>query len=1098
VFGYRPDVIAGTSVGSVNALVLAQANTDTDKVAQMVKLRSIWRSLNGPGDFYEVRQWLKDLTNKVSLDFGSGLSVRVEDVIVQAVFNNLASNAKRSTSLATLKPLENKMRDLALLDPKKLASGLPLRMACVSLESGRLRYATGDGRFLEDDNVTPVASALPANAIPGLSNAQFVFTQAITKVRAVVEAIEYEEDYGAHDTKWRNIARLKIELERARWHAEAALDQLAQENKKLRTPLAATVDPIDGALASAAIPGVFGPYELGAEHYVDGGVREIVPVRAAVQLGATEVIAIVASTQNLPRAGYKGSQNFAANLLSSLTDITLKEVVDDDLSDPRIGNVKVTSIIPSFDVHDTAVVDPGLIDISMAYGFMRAADVISPLSDQDRHAATLLSDAVARVRTETHLLSLLWTDPTKPGTHAKLEEFRLRKWLIRKLVEARIDSKLALPELPMLWFQSWETGASGQVVPSPWAGFTSISLTTPKVDDPYSYVPGDPAGTVINRAGWVIDEEGDLNGLYLVRAGAVFRGTASTVGAVATPTPVLTVSAGTTTNLPKVPVPRTVIAEAAPAGGTVTTAGEWLVDGKRRYLLNAAAKAALGLTSTSTTLVPVGGLSQIPDGGSPYMAGGLVVSDSQPALIHVWDPPPPLEGTSYQPTLFLWNRSDTFATPPTPPTPHKVHVKTLTILTPTDVAGRAVFTATVPATGFDVDPGNVVEVPVEFEALAPGPVTGMVEVECDDPVAPSLRIPLSTSVVPFGPHGELSVTPAAIDFGTGLVGATVGQYVTITNIGARTAFNSFSVVSDPPGQFAIPEYNLPGVIDPGDSGQMYVSYTPTKRGASQAALVIEMDSDTDSVGVKYQQRYEVPLAGVAKMPTIFIAAQALPLIVRPPRLPIGPSPLPRLEPELAVLDFGAAQPGQTASASFWLRNIGDAPLTITGITSHNNFGITGPTLPATLTPGGELEVAANFLASARAGEPSAGWFDIHSDDPLRPNATLPTTGRAAGPHLSEPTEQFDFGNVTPPPTPTATLTFKSDGTTPVTVEQLTLTGTAFTATPTPAIPTQLAPGAELTVAVTPVGNGPLSETLTIRHDGNPNHRSFVVLKATMP
>ena len=56
----------------------------------------------------------------------------------------------------------------------------------------------------------------------------------------------------------------------------------------------------------------------------------------------------------------------------------------------------------------------------------------------------------------------------------------------------------------------------------------------------------------------------------------------------------------------------------------------------------------------------------------------------------------------------------------------------------------------------------------------------------------------------------------------------------------------------------------------------------------------------------------------------------------------------------------------------------------------------------------------------------------------------------------------------------------------------------FTATPTPSVPGQLAPGAELKIAITPVGHGPLQETLQLEHDGNPSHKSFVILKALLP
>ena len=65
-----------------------------------------------------------------------------------------------------------------------------------------------------------------------------------------------------------------------------------------RTPApAASVGPVglvDAAIASASVPMVFPPHSMADDDYVDGGVIEIVPVRAAVQLGATRIFAVVA------------------------------------------------------------------------------------------------------------------------------------------------------------------------------------------------------------------------------------------------------------------------------------------------------------------------------------------------------------------------------------------------------------------------------------------------------------------------------------------------------------------------------------------------------------------------------------------------------------------------------------------------------------------------------------------------------------------------------------------------------------------------------------------------------------------------------------
>jgi NTE family protein len=45
----------------------------------------------------------------------------------------------------------------------------------------------------------------------------------------------------------------------------------------------------DAILASAAVPGVLPPVEIGGEHFIDGGVVNSIPIGRAVALGATEL-----------------------------------------------------------------------------------------------------------------------------------------------------------------------------------------------------------------------------------------------------------------------------------------------------------------------------------------------------------------------------------------------------------------------------------------------------------------------------------------------------------------------------------------------------------------------------------------------------------------------------------------------------------------------------------------------------------------------------------------------------------------------------------------------------------------------------------------
>jgi NTE family protein len=45
----------------------------------------------------------------------------------------------------------------------------------------------------------------------------------------------------------------------------------------------------EAVLASAAVPGVLPPVEIGGEHYIDGGVVNSIPISRAVELGATDI-----------------------------------------------------------------------------------------------------------------------------------------------------------------------------------------------------------------------------------------------------------------------------------------------------------------------------------------------------------------------------------------------------------------------------------------------------------------------------------------------------------------------------------------------------------------------------------------------------------------------------------------------------------------------------------------------------------------------------------------------------------------------------------------------------------------------------------------
>jgi len=58
-------------------------------------------------------------------------------------------------------------------------------------------------------------------------------------------------------------------------------------------------------LASCAVPGGFPPVRIGLNLYVDGGILSSLPIRTAIELGATRIIAINALAGSAPPAGVR-------------------------------------------------------------------------------------------------------------------------------------------------------------------------------------------------------------------------------------------------------------------------------------------------------------------------------------------------------------------------------------------------------------------------------------------------------------------------------------------------------------------------------------------------------------------------------------------------------------------------------------------------------------------------------------------------------------------------------------------------------------------------------------------------------------------------
>lgn len=213
-----------------------------------------------------------------------------------------------------------------------------------------------------------------------------------------------------------------------------------------------------GVLASCSIPAVFRPVPLGGETYVDGGVRENLPAQLAIEHLDAERTYVVSSmgVGVAARQSMRDADLFAIIMRS--TEILIDEAGRDELE--YADRTDATVIQPELDVHDAMTVDPGLIAINIDYGWMRAAEAVLGLGDDDvaRHRRIIALRMRCR-RLEERTLS-------HPQDTQVAETLARAKTEMRDAVDA-CDAR-ALPDGAHHWWSSFERHIDVIDMPPPW------------------------------------------------------------------------------------------------------------------------------------------------------------------------------------------------------------------------------------------------------------------------------------------------------------------------------------------------------------------------------------------------------------------------------------------------------------------------------------------------------------------------------------------------------------------------------------------------------------------------------------------------------
>jgi predicted acylesterase/phospholipase RssA len=436
VEGITPDVITATSAGAIAATVLSQARTLREFAERVEEIERDVLAWTASEYVFGKQPWLRALEGTAlgreidrEVTQGTRPPFPVTPASLLAAADGAPSGSPRTREERRGARRARWRRHRRFL---RLAGGAALRLRRV-----RRHLRSGGSSVL---NLEPLAHALRHGTDAGV---------------------------GAVDPEL--VGRPGLKLRLAVTALRAGVLRYVTEDGTIvesdaRTPApggsAGPVHIVDGAIASASVPMIFPPHSMADDDYVDGGVVDMVPVRAATALGATRIFAVVAVPLILPREERDYGNAPAITIgLRSMGMIGVAERQLSNLGAPLPPGATLTTVDPVVDVVGLFEVEPGLLRINRDYGWLRASDVLAAGDPSLVAQVAGSTHALIEARREAwRLEELLWSDAEGlDGTMALVREQKTR---VRRILERRKDLGFPVPDRCEDWWAEYETHAA--------------------------------------------------------------------------------------------------------------------------------------------------------------------------------------------------------------------------------------------------------------------------------------------------------------------------------------------------------------------------------------------------------------------------------------------------------------------------------------------------------------------------------------------------------------------------------------------------------------------------------------------------------------
>src|SRR5277367_1345325 len=258
--------------------------------------------------------------------------------------------------------------------------------------------------------------------------------------------------------------------------------------------------------------------------------------------------------------------------------------------------------------------------------------------------------------------------------------------------------------------------------------------------------------------------------------------------------------------------------------------------------------------------------------------------------------------------------------------------------------------------------------------------------------------------------GILSPSVTSVSFGSVAVGTTATQSLSVTNTGLGTVTIASAALTG--AGFTVVGGNPAGTIGVGQSSTIQLQFAPTSAGAINGSLTILSDASNSPLAIS--------ITGTGTQAGLTIAPSAL--------------------------TFGNVIVGQTGTQSVKLTNSGNSSVTINLATvTGTGFGISGLSLPTTLTGGQSISFSAQFTPTGASA--ASGSITFTDNAPGSPQVvSMIGTGVATNSSLVATPGSVAFGNMSVGGSSPQTITLTNNGNISATISAISASGSGFSAT----------------------------------------------------